>query len=85
MATSTTPLVVKGLSISADRTVLYIITNAQSTDFSVSTVVVDFAGTALLSSDGLFFQSTTGSFSLSDPIFQRSLYDTFYKNDTLGS
>ena len=80
-----TPLAVKGLTISADRTVVYIITNAVTTDFSVSTVVVDFPGNSLISTDGLLFQSTTGSFSLSDPIFQRSLYDYFFKNDTYGA
>lgn len=82
---SVTPLGVKGLTISADRTVVYIITNAVSTDFSVSTVVVDFPGNSLVSADGLLFQSTTGTFSLSNPIFQRSLYDYFFKNDTYGA
>ena len=77
---TSTSLTVKGLTISADRSVIYIITNAQSTDFSVATVVVDFAGTAILSSDGLLFQSTTGTYSLADPVFQSSLYEYFYKN-----
>jgi len=69
-----TPLAVYGLTISADRKVIYIITDYSTADFSVATVVVDFPGTTLVSADGLLYQSTTGSFSLSDPSFQQSLY-----------
>ena len=85
MLVSVTTLGVKTLVISADRTVVYIYTNAVSTDFSVSTVVVDFPGNTLVATDGLLFQSTTGSFSLSDPIFQKSLYEYFFKNDSYGA
>lgn len=68
------PLTVKSLTISADRTVLYITTNFVSTDFSVASIKVDFPGTALISADGLLYQSTTGSYALSDPIFQQTYY-----------
>ena len=78
-------MTVKGLTISANRDVIYIITNAETTDFSVANVVVDFAGDALISADGLLYQSTTGSYSLADPVFQASLYEYFYKNDNLGA
>ena len=81
----TTPLVVYGLTISADRKVIYIITDYSTADFSVTTVVVDFPGTTLVSADGLLYQSTTGSFSLSDPSFQQSLYQIFGKDLTLGA
>jgi hypothetical protein len=80
-----TPLTVYSLTLSTDRTVIYITTNYVSTDFSVATVVVDFPGTALISADGLLYQSTTGSYSLSDPIFQQSLYQVFAKDITLGA
>jgi hypothetical protein len=69
-----TPLTVYGLSISADRKVIYIQTNFVSTDFSVASVVVDFPGTTLISSDGLLYQSTTSSYSLADASFQQSIY-----------
>jgi hypothetical protein len=80
-----TTLTVKGLTISSDRSVIYIITNAMSTDFSVASIVVDFPGGALVTADGLLFQSTTGLCPLSDPIFQQSLYQYFGKDDALGA
>jgi hypothetical protein len=80
-----TALTVKGLTISADRTVIYITTNAQTADFSVATIVVDFPANSLISSDGLLFQSTTGAYTLADPIFQQSLYKYFAKNDSYGA
>ena len=69
-----TPLTVKGVTISDDRSVIYITTNAEPADFSVAQVVVDFPGNTLVTSDGLYFQSTTASYALSDPVFQQSVY-----------
>ena len=77
-----TPLTVYGLRISADRKVIYITTDFANADFSVASVVVDFPGTTLISADGLLYQSTTGSYALSDPIFQQSYYQIFSKNVT---
>ena len=80
-----TPLSVKSLTISPDRTVIYVKTNFVSADFSVANVVIDFPATALVSSDGLLYQSTTASYSLSDPTFQQSVFTVFSKNITLGA
>ena len=85
MLTVVTPLTVQGLSISSDRTVVYITTNYVNADFSVATVVIDFPATALVSSDGLLYQSTTGTFALSNPVFQQSLFEIFYKNVSYGA
>lgn len=69
-----TPLTVQSLRISSDRTVIYIVTNYASADFSVAEVVIDFPATALIAADGLLYQSTTASYALSDPIFQQTLF-----------
>ena len=78
-----TPLTVYNLWMSADRTVIYIETNYVSADFSVASVVVDFPANSLVSADGLLYQSTTASYALSDPIFQQSLYEVFFKDSKL--
>ncbi len=57
-----TPLSVKNLRISDDRTVIFITTDYANADFSVANVRIDFPSTALVSSDGLLYQSTTASF-----------------------
>ena len=80
-----TPLQVKSLRISDDRTVIYIVTNYASADFSVANVVVDFPASSLVSSDGLLYQSTTASFPLSNPIFQQSLFKVFSQDIRLGA
>ena len=80
-----TPLTVNGLTISADRKVIYITTNFANVDFSVASIVVNFPGTKLVSADGLLYQSTTASYALSDPSFQQSYFLIFGKNVTLGA
>ena len=79
-----TPLTVYDLTLSPDRTVIYITTNYMTADFSVASVVVDFPANSLVSADGLLYQSTTASFPLSDPIFQQSFYEAFSKSITMG-
>lgn len=63
---------------------IYIITNFQEADFSSASVVVDFPGTSLISADGLLYQSTTGSYSLSNPVFQASYFAIFSKDVSLS-
>ena len=48
-------------------------------------VVVDFPAQSLVSADGLMFQSTTGTFELSNPIFQQSLFKTFSQDLRMGA
>ena len=48
-------------------------------------MVVDFPGTALISRDGLLYQSTTAKYSLADPLFQQSVYEAFSRSDSLGA
>jgi len=69
-----TPMSIRGVRISPDRRVVYITTDFQSFDFVSSNVVIDFQGGVLRTDDGTVFQSTTGSFSLLDPIFYNSMY-----------
>jgi len=85
MLTVSTPLTVQSLTISDDRTVIYVNTNYASADFSVANVVIDFPANSLVSSDGLLFQSTTASFPLSDPTFQQSVFTVFSKDIKLGA
>lgn len=78
-------LQIKDVSISSDRTVIYIKTNYQSFDLSTANVVINFPANSLVSSDGLLYQSTTGSFPLSSPIYMQSYYSVFSKDVTLGA
>ena len=79
-----TPLLVKSLTISDDRSVIFITTNYIPADFSVAEVVVDFPANSLVSVDGLMYQSTTGAFDLSDPTFQQSVFKAFSQDVRMG-
>lgn len=46
---------------------------------------MNFPANSLVSSDGLLYQSTTASFSLSSPIYMQSYYSVFSKDVTLGA
>lgn len=76
---------IEGLTISADRKVIYITTNFQTVDFSTSNVVINFEAGVLVSSDGTIYQSTTGNFAMSSPIFSQSFYEAFSKDISSGA
>jgi hypothetical protein len=67
---------VKDLTISPDGYFVFVKTNnlAHGIDLSKATIKVNFKGGVLISKDGVVYQSTTDSFSLSDPIFMASYY-----------
>jgi hypothetical protein len=59
-----TPLQVESVSISSDRTVVYITTNYQSFDLSTANIMISFPANSLVGADGLLYQSTSATFSL---------------------
>ena len=75
----TIPLTVKDLSISADGSFIFVKTNNLATeiDLSKASIQVNFKGGVLISRDGVLYQATTDSFSLSDPIFMASYYAVY--------
>jgi len=75
----TIPLTVKDLSISADGSFVFVKTNNLATeiDLSKASIQVNFKGGVLISRDGVLYQATTDSFSLSDPIFMASYYAVY--------
>jgi hypothetical protein len=70
---------VKDLSISADGSFVFVKTNNLATeiDLSKASIQVNFKGGVLISRDGVLYQATTDSFSLSDPIFMASYYAVY--------
>ena len=82
----TNPLAISGVSISDDRKVIYITTNYDSNfDPNYASIQIDFEGGVLRTETGIVFQTTTGSFSLTDPAFTSSVYENFGKNITYGA
>lgn len=73
---TTIALTVKDLSISPDGYYVFVKTDnlAANIDLSKATIHINFKGGVLISKDGVVYQSTIDSFSLSDPIFMASYY-----------